>query len=96
MDTSPPRRMMARIYIDLAAPVQMHAHVRLKVASVTVHTMLVVDAVVICAGRGELVLDILRLLLPEFADVDWDMYQAGGVASQAMRDTVRHLVVAVP
>ncbi|EKM48597.1 uncharacterized protein PHACADRAFT_214736 [Phanerochaete carnosa HHB-10118-sp] len=94
---SVPIRVMAHVRVDLSAPVRLHAHVRLKVASTPAHSTLppaVVDAIVVRAGRGELVLDVLQPLPPEFADVDWHMYQAGGVVtSKAMLEAVRRLAV---
>ncbi|GJE97878.1 RNA-directed RNA polymerase domain-containing protein [Phanerochaete sordida] len=90
-----PVRVMAHVRVDLAVPIRLHAHVRLKVASTPEHSALppaIVDGTVVRASRGELVLDILQPLPPEFAVVDWQMYRAGGVVtSKAMLDAVRRL-----
>ena len=43
---------------------------------------------------GEIVLDVLQPLPPEFATVDWQMYPAGGVVtSKAMLEAIRRLAV---
>ncbi|KAI0666961.1 RNA dependent RNA polymerase-domain-containing protein [Trametes maxima] len=76
--------------------VRIHSHVRLQVASVASNSTLpppIVDAVVTRATRGELYLEVQQPLPPEWQAVDWNLFDAGGVAtSAAMLDAIRKLV----
>ena len=92
-----PSKVVANIRVDAPTPIRIHSHVRLQVSSPPEHSTLppaVLDAVVLRASRGELVLDLLHPLPPEYAEVDWNLFDAGSVAtSQAMLDAVQRLAM---
>lgn len=92
-----PSRVMAHVRVDLPSPIRIHTHVRLRVSSPAEHSVLpaaVVDASVIRATRGELVLDVQHPLPPEFEQVNWQLYNAGSMAtSKAMLDAVQKLAI---
>ena len=77
---------VAHTRIDNPTPIRIHSHVRLKLASIDEHSTLapaVLDAVVIRAMRGELHLKVQQPLPPEWRDVDWNIFDAGGTATSA-------------
>lgn len=92
-----PTRVMANVRVDLKIPIRIHSHVRLRVASTPEHSTLpaaVVDAVVVRASRGELSLEVLHPLPPEWDSVDWYLYPSGSiVTSRAMVDAVQRLAL---
>ncbi|KAI0685002.1 P-loop containing nucleoside triphosphate hydrolase protein [Cerioporus squamosus] len=78
--------VVAHTRVDLPKPIRIHNHVRLQVASVAPNSTLprpVVDATVTRAGRGELYLDVKQPLPPEWQEVDWSIFDAGGIATSA-------------
>lgn len=92
-----PNEVMAHIRVDDPTPIRIHSHIRLKVSSPPEHSTLpaaVLDAVVLRASRGELLIKTQQSLPPEFESVDWRLYDAGSVAtSKAMLDAVRRLTM---
>lgn len=93
--------VMAHVRVDAPTPVRIHSHIRLRVASpeeragptVGVRAA-VLDAVVLRAGRGELYLELRHPLPPEYARVDWHVYDAGSVATaRAMMEAVARIAV---
>ncbi|KAI0077242.1 RNA-directed RNA polymerase [Panus rudis PR-1116 ss-1] len=92
-----PTQVKARIRLDSPTTIRIHSHVRMQVASQPEHSTLpaaVVDAVVLRAARGELYLETLHPLPPEYAEVDWNLYDAGSTAtSRAMMDAVQKLAM---
>ncbi|KAH8088982.1 RNA dependent RNA polymerase-domain-containing protein [Cristinia sonorae] len=88
--------VMAHIRVDAITSVRIHSHVRLQVSSPPEHSTLppaIVDAVVLRASRGELLLSPFHPLPPEHTEVTWNMYDAGSVAtSRAMLDAIQKLV----
>lgn len=85
----------ACIRVDAQTNVRLHSHVRLKVASPAESSVLpatIVDAIVIRASRGELLLDVNYPLPPEWDTIDWLLYDAGSTAtSRAMINAVQTL-----
>ena len=96
-DSDIPTRVLANVRVDLKVPIRIHSHVRLRVASTAEHSTLpadIVDAIVVRSSRGELELEALHPLPPEWSTVDWYLYQAGSVVtSKAMMDAIRRLVL---
>ena len=90
-----PTQVMAHVRVDLKVPIRIHSHVRLRVASSPEHSTLppaIVDAVAVRASRGEICLDVLQPLPPEWVEVDWHLYPAGSiVTSKAMMDAIQRL-----
>ncbi|KAI0782921.1 RNA-directed RNA polymerase [Abortiporus biennis] len=95
--TIPPQRVMAHIRVDAPSSIRIHSHVRMQVVSPPEHSTLppaVLDATVIRASRGEVLLEPLHPLPPEYASVDWNLYCAGSIAtSKAMLDAVQKLAM---
>ncbi|RDX43226.1 RdRP-domain-containing protein [Lentinus brumalis] len=89
--------VVAHTRVDLPTPIRIHDHVRLQVASVAPNSILprpIVDATVTRATRGELYLDVKQPLPPEWEEVDWSIFDAGGIAtSAAMLAAVQKLAV---
>ena len=78
--------VVAHTRVDLPSPIRIHNHVRLKVASVAPQSTLpapVVDALVTRSSRGEVYLDVKQPLPPEWREVDWNIFDAGGTATSA-------------
>ena len=78
--------VVAHTRVDLPAPIRIHDHVRLQVASVAPPSTLppaVIDAIVLRSGRGELHLGVKQPLPPEWHEVDWNIFNAGGTATSA-------------
>ena len=78
--------VVAHTRVDLPTPIRIHNHVRLQVASVAPNSTLprpIVDAIVTRATRGELYLDVKQPLPPEWQEVDWNVFDAGGTATSA-------------
>ncbi|KAI0364829.1 P-loop containing nucleoside triphosphate hydrolase protein [Pilatotrama ljubarskyi] len=97
-DSSPGKVVIvAHTRVDSPSPIRIHNHVRLQVASVAENSDLpppIVDAVVIRAARGELYLEVKQPLPPEWQGVQWNIFDAGGIAtSAAMLEAVRKLAV---
>ncbi|THH29680.1 hypothetical protein EUX98_g4493 [Antrodiella citrinella] len=90
--------VMAHIRVDAVTSIRIHSHVRLQVSSKPEHSTLpaaIIDAVVLRASRGEILLSPFHPLPPEYTEVTWNMYDAGSVAtSRAMLDAVQKLVMA--
>ncbi|KAH7094136.1 P-loop containing nucleoside triphosphate hydrolase protein [Auriculariales sp. MPI-PUGE-AT-0066] len=82
----------ADIRVDRPSTIRLHSHVRLQAANAPdgPHVeRLSLDGVVSVAARGQLRIKISQPLPPEFRDMDWDLYDAGSVATtRAMLDAV--------
>lgn len=90
-----PLQVVANIRVDKLTSIRIHSHVRLQVSSRAEHSTLppaVLDATVSRASRGELFLDVIHPLPPEFTQMDWNLYDSGSVAtSKAMMVAVQTL-----
>ncbi|KZT63464.1 hypothetical protein DAEQUDRAFT_778932 [Daedalea quercina L-15889] len=93
------KHVVAYIRVDAQTAIRIHSHVRLRVASpvegsrVEVGSV-ILDAIVTRATRGELYLELKHPLPPEYARVDWYVYNAGSIAtSRAMMDAVSKLAL---
>lgn len=99
-DSVPSVHIKANVRVDTRTPIRIHSHVRLQVASPAEHSTLppaVLDAVVSRASRGELYLTLQHPLPPEYASMDWRLYDAGSIAtSRAMLDAVQRLAIEGP
>lgn len=97
MSDSPSARVIADVRVDISSPIRIHSHVRLILSSPAEHSTLppaVLDALVIRATRGEIMLDVLQPLPPEATTVNWRLYNAGSVAtSKAMLDALQRLAI---
>ena len=78
-----PTQASAHVRIDEPTAVRIHSHVRLQAVSDPekgwVGGKPVVDAVVLLARKGEMKMELQYPLPPEFADMQWRMYNAGSV-----------------
>lgn len=78
-----PTQVIAHVRIDEPTAVRIHSHVRLQAASDPekgwVGGKPVVDAVVILAKKGEMTMELQYPLPPEYARMQWRMYNAGSV-----------------
>ncbi|EJD42902.1 RNA-directed RNA polymerase [Auricularia subglabra TFB-10046 SS5] len=82
----------ADVRVDKPSTVRLHSHVRIQAELAAdgphVHR-LVLDGVVIEAPRGELKIKLFGPLPPELPDMDWDIFDAGSVATtKAMLDAI--------
>ena len=78
-----PTQVMAQVRVDEPTAVRIHSHVRLQAVSDPekgwVGGKPVVDAVVVLAMRGEMKMELQYPLPPEYAQMQWRMYNAGSV-----------------
>lgn len=78
-----PTQVIANVRIDDTTSVRIHSHVRLQAVSDPekgwVGGRPVVDAVVILARKGEMKMELQYPLPPEYAQMQWRMYNAGSV-----------------
>jgi len=78
-----PTQVIANVRIDEPTAVRIHSHVRLQAVSDPekgwVGGKPVVDAVVILARKGEMKMELQYPLPPEYAQMQWRMYNAGSV-----------------
>ena len=83
-----PTQVMAHVRIDEPTAVRIHSHVRLQAISDPekgwVGGKPVVDAVVILAKKGEMKMELQYPLPPEYAQMQWRMYNAGSVGKPAV------------
>lgn len=101
-DTEEPKSLVqddivcAHIRVDALSSIRIHSHIRLQVASPAEHSVIpraVIDGIVTHAGKGEIMLQVMHPLPPEFMIMDWNIYTAGSIAtSRAMLDAVLRLV----
>ena len=93
------KHVVAHIRVDAQSAIRIHSHVRLRLASPVEGPNLeaggvMVDAIVTRATRGELYIEVKHPLPPEYARVDWYIYNAGSIAtSRAMMDAVTKLAL---
>lgn len=83
-----PMKVVAHVRIDSPSLVRLHSHVRLMAASDPKKGWVdrpVLDAVVLQAARGEMQLQLQYPAPPEFADMQWKMYNAGSVGQSCSR-----------
>lgn len=78
-----PTQVTAQVRIDEPTAVRIHSHVRLQAVSDPekgwVGGKPVVDAVVVLAMKGEMKMELQYPLPPEYAKMQWRMYNAGSV-----------------
>ena len=78
-----PTQVVAHVRIDEPTPVRIHSHVRLQAASDPERGWVggrpVVDAVVTISRKGEMTMELQYPLPPEYAQMQWRMYNAGSV-----------------
>lgn len=78
-----PTQVMAHVRIDEPTAVRIHSHVRLQATSDPekgwVGGKPVVDAVVTLGRKGEMTMELQYPLPPEYARMQWRMYNAGSV-----------------
>lgn len=78
-----PTKAIAHVRIDDPTAVRIHSHVRLQAVSDPekgwVGGKPVVDAVVVVAKKGEMTMELQYPLPPEYARMQWRMYNAGSV-----------------
>ncbi|KIJ58833.1 hypothetical protein HYDPIDRAFT_101927 [Hydnomerulius pinastri MD-312] len=81
--------------VDMGVPVRLHSHVRLQCVSDPDNAFVdraVLDGVVTKAARGELTVELFHPLPPEFAEMQWKIYDAGSLATaRAMMDSLTKL-----
>ncbi|KAH9833398.1 RNA dependent RNA polymerase-domain-containing protein [Rhodofomes roseus] len=93
------KHVVAHVRVDAQTPIRIHSHVRLRLASPVEGPRVeaggvMLDATVTRATRGELYLELKHPLPPEYARVDWYIYNAGSIAtSKAMMDAVSKLAL---
>jgi len=78
-----PTQVIAHVRVDEQTAVRIHSHVRLQAVSDPekgwVGGRPVVDAVVVLARKGEMKMELQYPLPPEYAQMQWRMYNAGSV-----------------
>ena len=78
-----PTQVIAHVRIDEPTAVRIHSHVRLQAVSDPEKGWIggrpVVDAVVVLAKKGEMKMELQYPLPPEYARMQWRMYNAGSV-----------------
>ena len=78
-----PTQVIAHVRIDEPTAARIHSHVRLQAVSDPekgwVGGKPVVDAVVVLARKGEMKMELQYPLPPEYAQMQWRMYNAGSV-----------------
>ncbi|KAF8555926.1 RdRP-domain-containing protein [Imleria badia] len=81
--------------VDLFLPIRLHSHVRLQCVSDPANAFIdraVVDGVVTKASRGEITVELFHPIPPEFAAMQWRIFDAGSLATaRAMMDAVTKL-----
>ncbi|KAH7881903.1 RNA-directed RNA polymerase [Phlebopus sp. FC_14] len=81
--------------VDLNVSIRLHSHVRFQCVSNAENAFIdraVLDGVVTKATRGELVVELFHPLPPEFAEMQWNIYDAGSLATaRAMVDSLTKL-----
>ncbi|KAF8439377.1 RNA dependent RNA polymerase-domain-containing protein [Boletus edulis BED1] len=81
--------------VDLSVPIRLHSHVRLQCVSDPENAFIdraVVDGVVTKSGRGEITVEMFHTLPPEFAVMQWRIFDAGSLATaRAMMDALTKL-----
>ncbi|KZV92820.1 RNA-directed RNA polymerase [Exidia glandulosa HHB12029] len=89
------KTVKADVRVDRPNSIRLHSHVRLQAASAAEGPHVdrpILSGVVIEASRGEIKIRVFEPLPPEFADMDWDIYDASSVATtNAMLDAVKRL-----
>ena len=70
--------------VDLSVPIRLHSHVRLQCVSDPQNAFIdraVVDGVVTKAFRGEITVELFHPLPPEFAEMQWRIFDAGSLGA---------------
>ena len=90
-----PTQVIAHVRIDEPTPVRIHSHVRLQAASDPekgwVGGKPVVDAVVTISRKGEMTMELQYPLPPEYAQMQWRMYNAGSVGKWGLHLPENHV-----
>lgn len=91
-----PDQVKAMVRVDARTAVRLHSHVRLQATSKATNRWIeapILDGVVVLALKGELKIDLLHPPPPEMEEMDWNMYNAGSIAtSKAMMDAMLRLL----
>ncbi|EAU82968.2 RNA-directed RNA polymerase [Coprinopsis cinerea okayama7 len=87
----------ASVRLDARTTIRLHSHVRLKAVSKAENkwlTIPVLDGLVVQMTRGELGVKLIHPAPPELEQMQWVIYDAGGVATtQAMLDALLRLIL---
>lgn len=73
--------------VDLSVPIRLHSHVRLQCVSDPENAFIdraVVDGVVTKASRGEITVELFHPLPPEFAVMQWRIFDAGSLGASSL------------
>ena len=88
-----PTQVTAHVRVDEPTAVRIHSHVRLQAVSDPekgwVGGRPVVDAVVVLARKGEMKMESQYPLPPEYAQMQWRMYNAGSVGKSCQLKSLR-------
>lgn len=83
-----PMTVIAHVRIDSPSAVRLHSHVRLMAASDPEKGWVdrpVLDAVVLLAAKGEMKMELQYPAPPEFANMQWKMFNAGSVGERPLQ-----------
>lgn len=89
--------VVADIRVDKPSTARLHSHVRLAAASKPVKQTVswrreILDGIVKVSFRGEMEIELFHYPPPEYADMEWIMYDCGSTATtRAMMDAVKRL-----
>ncbi|KDQ12185.1 hypothetical protein BOTBODRAFT_57023 [Botryobasidium botryosum FD-172 SS1] len=93
------KTVRAELRVDSPSAIFLHSHIRLQASgeatnSGPIYERPVVDGVVVQASRGEIKIQLMHPLPPEYKEMDWLVYNAGNTTtSKAMLDAVASLAV---
>jgi hypothetical protein len=91
--------VVADIRVDKPSTARLHSHVRLTAASKPAKQTLlwrreILDGIVKVSFRGEMEIELFHHPPPEYADMEWSMYDCGSTATtRAMMDAIKRLYV---
>ncbi|KAI0051209.1 RdRP-domain-containing protein [Auriscalpium vulgare] len=92
-----PSEVIAHIRVDASSTIRLHSHVRLRTASKPEkghREPAILDGVVTQAQLGEVRISLVNIPPPEFAQMQWYLYDAGSVATfRAMMEALRRLAI---
>jgi len=89
--------IVADIRVDKPSTARLHSHVRLAAASKPVKQTLlwrreILDGIVKLSFRGEIEIELFHFPPPEYAEMEWIMYDCGSTATtNAMMDAIKRL-----
>jgi len=91
--------VVADIRVDKPSTARLHSHVRLTAASKPEKQTLlwrreILDGIVKVSFRGEMEIELFHYPPPEYADMEWSLYDCGSTATtRAMMDAIKRLYV---